>query len=108
MHYRRGDLAVQGGGGRSRGVGWDPPVGGGAPMHYRMCLFVCVLSSSHLFWTSGLFVDVPAAGVTQKEGHTGFLHLPSAVLVLIFVARRIQLLFSLVDCEVEICVLTIY
>ena len=36
------------------------------------------------------FVDVPA-GVTQKEGHTGFLiHLPSAVLALIFLARRIQ------------------
>ena len=39
---------------------------------------VCVFSS-HLLWTSG-FVDVPA-GVTQKEGHTGFLiYLPSAVL----------------------------
>ena len=29
------------------------------------------------------FVDAPA-GVTQEEGHTGFLHLPSAVLALIF------------------------
>ena len=52
------------------------------------------------------FVDVPA-GATQEEGHTGFLHLPSAVPVLIFLARRIQPLFSLVDLEVEFCVLTI-
>ena len=29
------------------------------------------------------FVDVPAE-VTQEEGHTGFLHLPCAVLALIF------------------------
>ena len=52
------------------------------------------------------FVDVPA-GVTQEEGHTEFLHLPSAVLALIFLARRIQPLLSLVDREVEFCVLTI-
>ena len=48
-----------------------------------MCVF-----SSHPFWTSSS-LDVPA-GVTQEEGHTGFLiHLPSAVRALIFVARRI-------------------
>ena len=35
------------------------------------------------------FVDVPAE-ITQEEGHTGFLHLPSAVLALIFLAKRIQ------------------
>ena len=52
-------------------------------------------------------MDVPA-GVTQEEGHTGFLiHLLSAVRALIFLARRIQQLISLVDCEVEFCVLTI-
>ena len=51
-------------------------------------------------------MDVPA-GVTQEEGHTGFLiHLPSAVRALIFVARRIQPFLSLVDSEVEFCVLT--
>ena len=67
-----------------------------------MC--VCVFSS-HPFWTSSL-LDVPA-GVTQEEGHTGFLiHLPSAVRALIFVARRIQPFLSLVDREVEFCVLT--
>ena len=52
-------------------------------------------------------LDVPA-GVTQEEGHTGFLiHLLSAVRALIFLARRIQPFLSLVDCEVEFCVLTI-
>ena len=45
--------------------------------------------------------------VTQEEGHTGFLHFRSAVLPLIFVARIIQLPLSLVDREVEFCVLTI-
>ena len=51
-------------------------------------------------------MEVPA-GVTQEKGHTGFLHLPSAVLALIFPTRRIQPFFSLVDREVEFCVLTI-
>ena len=51
-------------------------------------------------------MDVPA-GVTQEEGHTRFLiHLPSAVRALIFVAGRIQPFLSLVDREVEFCVLT--
>ena len=31
-----------------------------------------------------------SAGVAQEEGHTGLLHLPSAVLAIIFFARRIQ------------------
>ena len=68
-------------------------------------IHVCVVFSSHPFWTSSS-LDVPA-GVTQEEGHTGFLiHLPSAVRALIFVARRIQPFLSLVDREVEFCVLT--
>ena len=62
--------------------------------------------SSHLVWTS-TSLDVPA-GVTQEEGHTGFfIHLPSAVHAFIFLARTIQPFFSLVDREVEFCVLTI-
>ena len=66
---------------------------------------VCVFSS-HSFWTSSS-LDVPA-GVTQEEGHTGFLiHLLSAVRALIFLARKIQPFLSLVDREVEFCVLTI-
>ena len=52
-------------------------------------------------------MDIPA-GVTQEEGHTGFLiHLLSAVHALLFLARRIQPFLSLVDREVESCVLTI-
>ena len=51
-------------------------------------------------------MDVPA-GVTQEEGLTGFLiHLPSAVLALIFLARRIEPFHSLVDRDIEFCVLT--
>ena len=65
---------------------------------------VCVFSS-HSFWTSNS-LDVPA-GVTQEEGHTGFIiHLLSAVRALIFLARRIEPFLSLVDREVEFCVLT--
>ena len=63
-----------------------------------MCVFLCVFFP---FWTSSS-LDVPA-GVTQEEGHTGFfIHLPSAVRTLIFLARRIQPFLSLVDGEVEI------
>ena len=52
-------------------------------------------------------MDVPA-GVTQEEGHAGFLiHLPSAVRASIFLARRIQPFLSLVGREVEFRVLTI-
>ena len=59
-----------------------------------MCVFV--------FFPSILDIN----GRTSR-GHTGFLiHLPSAVRALIFVARRIQPFLSLVDREVEFCVLT--
>ena len=83
-------------------MAWSFGRGGGgwcetACMCVRVC--VCVFSSHSL--------DVPA-GVTQEEGHTGFLiHLLSAVRALIFLARRIQPFLSLVDREVEFCVLTI-
>ena len=62
--------------------------------------YVCVcVFSSHPFWTSSS-LDVPA-GVTQEEGHTGFLiHLPSAVRALIFVARR-RGFFLLVVCSLH-------
>ena len=69
-----------------------------------MCVFVCIFIP---FILDVRFVNVPA-GVTQEEGHTvEFLHLPSAVPALIFPARRIQPFLSLVDREVELCVLTI-
>ena len=40
-----------------------------------------------------------------SRGHTGFLHFPSALLALIFIARMIQPFLSLVHREVEFCVL---
>ena len=58
-------------------------------MYCLLCVF-----SSHAFWTSSS-LDVPA-------GVTGFfIHLPSAVRALIFLARRIQPFFSLVYHEAE-------
>ena len=70
-----------------------------------LCVCVCVFSS-HSFWTS-TSLDVPA-GVTQEEGHTGFLiHLLSAVRALIFLARRIHPFLSLVELEVEFCVVVV-
>ena len=68
-----------------------------------MCVCVCVFSSHSFRASSSL--DVPA-GVTQEEGHTGFFThlLLSAVLALIFLARRIQPFISLVDREVKFCV----
>ena len=71
------------------------------------CAVMCVcVFSSHSFWTSSSLA-VPA-GVTQEEGHTGFfIHLLSAVRTLIFLARRIHPFLSLVDREVEFCLLTI-
>ena len=82
-----------------------PPVRGKNVKTFRLG---GIMLSSHLFWTSSsLYVP---AGVTQQqeEDHTGLLiHLPSAVRTLIFLAGRIQLFPSLVDREVEFCVLTI-
>ena len=70
-----------------------------------MCVCVCVSFPFILDIASSL--DVPA-GVTQEEGLTGFLiRLLSAVRALFFLARRIQPFLSLVDREIEFCVLTI-
>ena len=79
----------------------------GTPTKTKQKHFECVcVFSSHSFWASSS-LDVPA-GVTQEEGHTGCLiHLLSAVRALIFLARRIQPFLSLVDREVELCVLKI-
>ena len=66
-----------------------------------MCvMYLCVCVVIPFILDVGL-VDVPTR-VTQEEGHTGFLiHLPSAVLAFIFLARRIQPFLSLVDRGVE-------
>ena len=67
---------------------------------------MCVCFSSQLFWTSRS-LDVPARAI-QEEVQTGFLiHLPSVARALIFLARMIQPFLSLIDREVELCVLTI-
>ena len=51
------------------------------------------------------FLDVrlvdALAGVTEEEDLTGFFHLPSAVLALIFIARRVQPSLSPVDRDAE-------
>ena len=66
---------------------------------------VCLLRVFFSFVLDVRLVDVPA-GVTQEEVHKGFfIHLPSAVLAIIFLASRIQLFISLVDREVEFIVL---
>ena len=61
-----------------------------------VCVCVCIVIP---FIVLGVrLVDVPA-GVTREEGHTGFLHRPSAVHAFIFLARRIQPFLSLVKRE---------
>ena len=64
-----------------------------------VCVCVCVYVIP--FILDVRLVDAPA-GVTQEECHTGFLiHLlPSAVLALVFLVRKIQPSLSLVDREV--------
>ena len=60
-----------------------------------MCIFFPFILDVRL-------VDVPA-GVTQEEGNAGFLiHLPSAVLAFIFLARKFQPFLSLVNREDEL------
>ena len=52
------------------------------------------------------FVGRTSRGHTQEEGHIGlFVHLTSVGRAFIFLARRIQPFLSLVDREVEFCVL---
>ena len=71
-----------------------------------VCVCVCVFFP---FILDIKFVGRTSRGaVTQEEGYTEFFdHLLSAVRALIFLARRIQPFISLVDREVEFCVLTI-
>ena len=71
-----------------------------------VCLCVC---ADIPFILDVRLVNAPA-GVTQEEGHTGFIipRLPSAVLALIFLAKRIQPFLSFVDREAEFSVPTKY
>ena len=72
-------------------------------VQYYSC--VCIHCVVIPFMLDVRLVDAPA-GVAQEEGHTGYLHLPSAVLALTFIAGRIQPSLSLVEREVEFCVST--
>ena len=69
-----------------------------------MCVCVCVCC--HPIYSGHQACGRTSQGHTGGEDHTGFLHLPSAVLPLVFVARRIQPFLFLVDREVELCALT--
>ena len=77
---------------------------------WYLCVCVYLLN-----WTSPcvcvcchpIYSGRQACGRTSR-GHTGFLRLPSVVLALIFIARRIQPSLSLVDRKVESCVPTNY
>ena len=69
-------------------------------LDYRVSMYVCVCVVIPFILDVRL-VDA-AAAVTQEEGHTEFIYLPSAVLALLFIARRIQASRSLDDREVEL------
>ena len=66
--------------------------------YYVVCIVIPFILDVRL-------VDVPA-GVTQEEGRSGFLHFPSAVLALTFIARRIQPSLYLFEREAELAVST--
>ena len=78
-----------------------PDFGHKTPGYYVLCVSVVI----PFIILDVRLVDAPT-GVTQEEGHTGFLHLSSAVLALIFIARRIQPSLSAGGHEVEFCVST--
>ena len=64
-----------------------------------ICIYICIFFP--------FILDIKFVGRTSR-GHTGFLiHLLSAVRALIFLARRIQPFLSLVDREVEFCVVVV-
>ena len=52
------------------------------------CVAVCVCVVIPFILDVRLLVDA-SAGVIKKGDRTGFLHLPSAVLAFIFLARRV-------------------
>ena len=66
--------------------------------HGPINVYVCVCCHP-------IYTGRQTCGHTSR-GHTGFVYLPSAVLALIFLARRIQPSLLLVDREVEFCVPT--
>ena len=67
-----------------------------------MCVCVCVFFP---FILDINFVGRTSRSHTGGRAHSIFIHLPSAVRALIFLARRIQPFLSLVDREVEFIIL---
>ena len=67
---------------------------------FLLCVFMCVCCHP-------VYSGRQTCGRTSR-GHTGGRshRIPSAVLALIFIARRIQPSHAIVDCEVEFCVPT--
>ena len=68
---------------------------------------VCVCCVFFPFILDIKFVGRTSRGHLGGRSHRIVIHLPSAVRALIFLARRIQPFLSLVDREVEFCVLMI-
>ena len=69
----------------------------------QTCVCVCVCVCCHPIYSGREDIYFGR----QEEGHTGRLHLPSAVLALVFLARRTQQFLSIVDREVEFCALSV-
>ena len=53
-----------------------------------MCVYVCVCVYVVIPFILDVRLVDALAGVTQKEGHTGFPHLPFAMLALIFYLEK--------------------
>ena len=71
------------------------------------CMYVCMYVCMCVRVFFPFILDIKFVGRTSR-GHTGFLIcLLSAARALILLARRIQPFLSIVDREVEFCVLTI-
>ena len=68
-------------------------------------IHTCFLFVAIPFILDVRLVDVPA-GVTREEGHTGFFHLPSAVLILLFSREEFSCSFPSLIVKSIFCVLT--
>ena len=71
---------------------------------FRFCFSRSVCVCCHSIYSGR---QVLCGRTCTSRGHTRFLRLPLAVFSLIFLARQIQPFLSLVDSDVECCVLTI-
>ena len=73
----------------------------------KIHIFLCIVWCVCVFFPFILDINGRTSrGHTGGRSHRILIHLLSAVRALIFVARRIQPFLSLVDREIEFCVLT--